>query len=125
MVVVLKVVTAALGDDVEVMMTARPYLAGFYKSAIEWIVGIVHLIHTEHGLETFLVECLVVGNERLTLYHRFYLFPYVGKDGCIICILTAETIDTGTHIIIVVGLGMDKRVELVYFLAITDHYNAD
>jgi hypothetical protein len=125
MVVVLKVVTAALGDDVEVMMTARPYLAGFYKSAIEWIIGIVHLIHTEHGVETFLVEGLVVGHERLTLYHRLYLFPDVGKDGCILRIFPAEAIDTGTHVVIIVRLRMDKRVELVCFLAITDHYNAD
>ena len=64
MVVVLKVVTTTLGDDVEVMMTARPYLAGFYKSAIEWLVGIVHLVHTENSLETCLVEFLIMGYKR-------------------------------------------------------------
>ena len=51
MMVVLEVVTATLGDDVEVVMPARPYLARFYKSAIERIVGIVHLIHAEDCLE--------------------------------------------------------------------------
>ena len=64
MVVVLKVVPAALGNDVKVVMPARPYLAGFYKSAIEWIVGIVHLVQAEYSLETCLVECLIMGNKR-------------------------------------------------------------
>lgn len=115
---VLKVVTATLGDNVEVMMTTRPYLARFYKGAVERIVGIVHLIHSEDSLEACLVESLVMGYKRQSFYLRLNLFPDIGEDWSFLSIFTAESIDTGTYIIIIVRFGMDKRVELVYFLAI-------
>ena len=125
MVVVFKVVTATLGDDVKIMMTSRPYLAGFYEGTVERIVGIVHLIHSEDSLEACLVESLVVGNKWQSFYLRLNLFPDIGEDWSFLCVFTAEPVDSGAYIIIIVRFGMDKRVELVYFLAITDNNDTD
>ena len=125
MVVVLKVVTAALSYYVEVMMTARPYLAGFYEGAIEWIVGIVHLVHAEDGLEAGFVKCFIVGYQWQSFYFGFNLLRDIREDWCFLSVFTAESVDSGAYIIIIVRFGMDKRVELVYFLAITDNNDTD
>ena len=118
---VLKVVTATFGNDVKIMMTTRPYLAGFYEGAIERIVGVVHLIHAEDCLEACLIECLVVGYKRQSFYLWFYLFPDIRENWSFLCVFTAEAVDAGANIVIVVRLRMDQRVELVYFLSVSDN----
>ena len=64
--VVLQVVAATLGDDVQVVAAEWPQVLGADEGAIEGIVGVVHLVHAEHRLEAVLVERLVVG---LSLIH--------------------------------------------------------
>ena len=64
MMVVFQVISAAGGDDVEVVMSSWPTLARCYAGAMELIVGIIHLIDTEYGFQTALVECFVMCNKR-------------------------------------------------------------
>ena len=59
--VVLQIVATTLGDDVEVVMSARPYLTGTDEGAVERIVRIIHLIHTEYGFQAGLIESFVMG----------------------------------------------------------------
>ena len=125
MMMVLKIVTATLGDDVKVVMTARPYLARADEGTVERIVWIVHLIHPEHCFKAGLVECLVMGYKRQSFYLWFNLLPYVRKDRCFLCIFTAETVYTGADTVIIVRLWMNKRVELVYFLSISDNHHTN
>jgi len=125
MMVVLKIVSATPGYDVQIVVTAGPNLTRLDECTIERIVGIVHLIHAEYSLEASLIKGFVVSHKRQSFYLGLYLLPHIGEDGRFLSVLTAEPIDAGTNVIIIVGLGMDKRVELVYFLAITDYDDAD
>lgn len=59
--VILKIVATTLGDNVEVVMTARPYLARADESAVKRIVGVVHLVHTEDYFQAVLIESFVMG----------------------------------------------------------------
>ena len=47
---------------------------------MEIIVGVVHLIDPEHGLEAAFVETGVVRNQRESLDERLYLFPDIGES---------------------------------------------
>ena len=56
--VVHEIISAGCGDGLELMVrkTAAEMPSGSSEGVVELIVGIVHLIHLEHGLEAAFVE---------------------------------------------------------------------
>ena len=62
--VVHEVISAGCGDGLELMVRklAAEMTSGSRQGVVELVVGIVHLIDTEHGLEAPLVETGVVRN---------------------------------------------------------------
>ena len=62
--VVLQLISAGCCDGLELMVgePAAEMPSGSREGVVELIVGIVHLIDTEHGLEAALVETGVVRN---------------------------------------------------------------
>lgn len=105
---ILEIKTALLSYDVEVVMSARPYLTGTDESAKEGVIGIVHAIHAENGFKAVLVKCLVVGYQRQPFYFRSYLSPHFGEDRSILRVLLCETVYLRAESRIVIRLGMDK-----------------
>ena len=93
------------------------------KGAKELVVGIIHLIATEDGLQTCLVERLVVGNERQSFYQRLYLSPHLGKHGSLLSIVSRKTMHPTTCIIIIVRFGLDERIEGIGDLAIPHNHH--
>ena len=87
---------------------------------MEFVVGIVHLITTEDGLQTALVKGFVVGHQGQALDERFYLCPDFREDWSFFRIIAGEAMYLGTPIIIVVGLGQYQGVEPVYNLTVPD-----
>jgi hypothetical protein len=88
------------------------------------VVGVIHLVASEYGLETTLVEGFVVGHERQALDTRRYLLPYVGKDRGTVGVGTREPMHTSVPIKIVVGLGLNERIKRVYNLTSSHNDNA-
>ena len=64
MMMIFQVVSATGGDDVEVVMSSWPTLAGCYAGTVKLIVRIVHLIDAKDGFQTALVKRLVVCHQR-------------------------------------------------------------
>ena len=64
MVVVRHFVAAVTGNDLQVVMSAWPYLARAKQGAFERIVRIGDAVRTEDRLQAVLVESFVVRHER-------------------------------------------------------------
>ena len=125
---VFEIIAATGGDDVEVVVSAGPHSARGDERAVERIVGIVQAIHAEDGFQTVFVESLVVGDKWQALNHGLYLFPYVREDGRVLRVFLTEAVDAGATPVVIVGLGMDERVERVDDFSVShDHhtYGAD
>ena len=75
---------------------------------MEFIIRIIHLITTKYGFQTTLIKSFVMRHERESLYQRLYLSPNIWKDGSIVCILTTETVNLRTPIVIVVWLWLNE-----------------
>ena len=102
-VMVLQVVAAAGGYDVEVVMAAWPDFARSDAGAIEFIIRIIHLIDAEDGLQAVLVEGFVMSHKRqaalavhavdafdaVLLEQGFHLFPHEREDGRVFGVLGA------------------------------------
>ena len=125
--VVHEVISAGCGDGLELMVrkTAAEVTSGSREGVVELIVGIVHLIDTEHGLEAPLVETGVVRNERESLDERFYLLPDVWEYRCIFSILRAKTVYLLAEPLVVLRLGVDETVEGVHNLSVTHYHHSD
>ena len=98
---------------------------GSHTGAVEFVVGIVHLVTAEHGLQTTFVESFVMGDEGQALNQRFHLFPYFWEDWGFLSILTTETMNLAAPIVIVVGFWLYQRIELVHNLAVTHDYHTN
>ena len=70
--VVHDVISAGCCDGLELMVgePAAEVSSGSREGVVELIVGIVHLIDTEHGFEAAFVETGVVRNKRESLDER-------------------------------------------------------
>jgi hypothetical protein len=75
---------------------------------VEFVVGIVHLVTAEHGLQTAFVESFVMGDEGQALNQRFYLLPYFREDWGLLSILTTKTMNLAAPIVIVVGFRLNQ-----------------
>jgi hypothetical protein len=81
------------------------------KRIVELIVRIVHLIYTEHGLQTTFIKGLVMGHKGQTFYQWLYLCPDLWEYWCFLSILTAEAMYLAAPVIIIVWLGLNERIE--------------
>ena len=93
--------------------TAAEMAAGGPAGAEERIVGVVHLIDAEHGLEAALVEGTVVRHERQPFDQWLDLSPHDGEYGRVVGVLVREAVHALAEPCVVVGFGMDERVERV------------
>ena len=101
-----------------------PHFARCHASAVELIVGIVHLIDAEDSLQTTFIKSLVVSYEREPGYLGFYLLPYVREDRSLFRISGAEAVHLTEPVVVILRFGLDERVELVYYLSATYYDNA-
>ena len=65
MVVMLKIVTTGSGHGVQLMIGQRSseLTSGGGKGVVEAIVGIVHLVHSEHSFQTAFIKARIMGNK--------------------------------------------------------------
>ena len=92
---------------------------------MELIVGIVHPIDTEHGLETSFIETGVVRNEGEALDERFNLLPDVWEYRCIFSVLRPQTVNPLAEPLVVLRIGVDETVEGVHNLPVTHYHHSD
>ena len=77
MVMALQVVATEGRDGVQLMVRGIwESLTRGHAGAVEFIVGIVHLITTEHSFQTAFIKNLVVCHKRQALYQWCYLRPH-------------------------------------------------
>lgn len=117
---------AGLGHGVQLVVwqSSAEVAARSPTGAIELIIGIVHLIDAEHGLEATLVEGTVVRHQRQTFDQRLYLSPHHGEYGRVVSVLVREAVYFLAEPGVVVGFGMDERVERVGDDAAAHHHHA-
>ena len=87
--------------------------AGGATSAVELVVGVVHLIDLEHRSQTAFVKRTVVRHQRQPLNQRFNLPPYVGEHRRVVSVLVREAVRLLTEPSVVIGRGFDEAVERV------------
>ena len=118
--------TAGLGDGVQLVVgqTAAEVAARSPAGAEELVVGIVHLIDTEHGPEATLVKGTVVRHEGQSGDERLDLSPHNGEHGGVVGVLVRESVYFLAEPGVVVGFGMNERVERVGDDAATHHHHA-
>ena len=80
MMMILQVISAAGGNDVEIVMSFRPTFARCHTCTVKLIVGIIHLIDTKDGFQTTLIESFVMCHQWQSLDEWLNLLPYLGKD---------------------------------------------
>jgi len=107
--------SAGGGDGMQLVVgqTAAEVAARGPAGAEERIVGVVHLIDAEHGLEAALVEGAVVRHERQSFDQRLDLPPHAGEHGCVVRVLVREPVYPLAEPRVVVGFGLDERVKRV------------
>ena len=81
--------------------------------AKELVIRIVHLIDAEHGPEAALVKGAVVCHEGQSGDERLDLSPHDGEYGRVVGVLMRESVHLLTEPGVVVGFGMDERIERV------------
>ena len=109
MMVVFEMITTEFRDGMQlVVLCLWECFARSDAGAVERIIRVVHLVSAEDGLQTTLIESLVMGYEGKSLDQWLYLLPNFREDRGILCILTRETMHLGIPIVIVVGLWFDQ-----------------
>lgn len=126
MMVIFEVISAGLGDGVELVVREEftEMTAGGPAGAKELIIRVIHLVAAKHGLQAALVEGTVVGHKRQPFDKRRYLLPHVRKNWSVFGVFLSQAVQTGVPIIIVVRLGLNQRIETVDKLAVADDDNA-
>ena len=94
-------------------------------SAVELIVRVIHLVAAHHGLEATLVEGAIMRHERQAFDERFNLSPDVWKHGRILGVGLGDAVDEGVPIEVIIGFGLNKRIERVHKLAFANDDHAD
>ena len=118
--VVSKVIVTGCGDGLELVVGETPSIISSRcrQRVKEYIIGIVHLIDSEHLLETAFIEWTVMGDQRQSLDKRLYLLPDERKDGCLIRIFRAKAVNLTAEQLVVFRLRMDQTVEPVHNLPV-------
>ena len=78
MVMMLQVVTTGSGHGVQLMIRqgTTELSAGGGKGVVEAIVGIVHLVHSEHSFQTAFIKARIMGNKR---QHGYPIPPFINR----------------------------------------------
>ncbi len=92
--------------------------------AKELVIRIVHLIDAEHGPEAALVKGAVVCHEGQSGDERLDLSPHDGEYGRVVGVLMRESVHLLTEPGVVVGFGMDERIERVGDDTAAHHHHA-
>ena len=95
------------------------------QRVVKLIIGVIHVINTEYGLQTAFIKRSVVGHKGQTFYQRLYLSPYFWKNWCIVSIFMTKTMHLATPVVIIVRLWLDKRVERIDYLTTTNNDNSN
>ena len=116
---------AGLGHGVQLVVwqSSAEVAARSPAGAEELVVGIVHLIDTEHGLEAALVKRTVVRHEGQSGDERLDFPPHDREDGRVVGVFVRESVYLLTEPGVVVRLWMDKRVERVGDDAAAHHHH--
>ena len=116
---------AGLGHGVQLVVwqSSAEVAARSLAGAEELVVGIVHLIDTEHGPEAALVKRTVVRHQWQPFDQRFDLPPHDREDGRVVGVFVRESVYLLTEPGVVVRLWMDKRVERVGDDAAAHHHH--
>ena len=117
---------AGLDDGVQLVVgeEATEMTARGPAGAKELVIRIVHLIDAEHGFEAALVKGAVVRHEGQSGDERLDLSPHDGKYGRVVGVLMRKSVHLLTEPGVVVGFGMDERVERVGDDATAHHHHA-
>ena len=125
-VVVMELVATEGSDGVEAMVRSiREGTSRSNERASEVVVGIVHTVAAHDGTEAAPVKSLVVRHERESRNERFYLVPDSRKHGRFLRVGTCEAVHPGVPVEVVVGLGLDERVEASSLVAAAHDDEAD
>ena len=117
---------AGLGHGVQLVVwqSSAEVAARSPAGAEELVVGIVHLIDTEHGPEAALVKRTVVRHEGQSGDERLDLSPHHGEHGSVVGVFVRESVYLLAEPGVVVGFGMDERVERVGDDTAAHHHHA-
>ena len=115
-----QVIAACGGDGLQLMVgqTLAESLSGCAAGAAERVVGVVHAVNTEHGLEASFVEGAVVGYEGKSLDKRLYVGPYIGKHPRSVSIFICESVYACIEAAVIIGFGAYQAVIPVCNLAV-------
>ena len=97
--------------------------AGGGQGIIKHIIGVIHPVHPENGLETTLVEAGVVRHQRESLNERINLLPDVREHRRILGVLRPQPVHPPAEPLIILRLRMDQAVEPVYNLPSADNHH--
>ena len=84
---------------------------GSLTGTIEEIIGIVHLVTAEDGLQTVLIEVFVMRHQGKSFNHRRHLLPYLREDRGIIRIHVSQAVNPCIPIVVVIRLRLDQGLE--------------
>ena len=124
--VVLHAEAAGLGDGLELVVREPPaeVPARGRERVEEDVVGIVHPIDAEDGLQAAFVEARIVRDQREPLDQGLYLCPYIREDRRILGVFGAESMDPPAEPLVVLRFGVDEAVEGVHDFASADDDDA-
>ena len=92
---------------------------------MELVVGVVHPVHPENGLEATFIEPGVMGDERESLDKRLYLVPDIGEQRGVFGIIWTDSVDSHAEPLVVFGFRMDEAVVRINDFSSTDNDDPD
>ena len=127
-VVVVEEVVAAGGGDGGKPVVREPVAEEAPRGregVAEHIVGIVHPVHAEHGLQAAFVKAAVVRHQGQPFDQGLDPGPYIREHGRVLRVFGAKPMDLPAEPHIVFGFGVDEAVERVHDLSAADDDHAD
>ena len=127
-VVVVEEVVAAGGGDGGEPVVREPVAEEAPRGregVAEHIVGIVHPVHAEDGLQAAFVKTAVVRHQRQPFDQGLDPGPYIREHGRVLRVFGAKPMDLPAEPHIVFGFGVDEAVERVHDLSAADDDHAD
>lgn len=122
-----QVVTACCGHRLKLMVReTMPEITPRCGERIEKdIVGVVHLIDPEDGLEAAFIKAGVVRHNRVVLYEGLDVRPDIREDRCMIGVLRTEAVNLLAEPLIVLWLRMNEAVVGIHYHSTPDDYRTN
>ena len=92
---------------------------------MKFIVGIVHPIYAENGLQATFVERLVVRHEWQAFYEWGYTFPDLREYRGAVCVLETQAMHLAAPVIVILRLRPDEGIERTDYLSTSHYYYAN